>query len=78
MIVCFVHVSVNREWCRWHGSCHISVLDADVTLVSASLLQTSLLSLSSCGENADGLGGQGDRMKEGRDRKYPGVTWRVS
>ena len=76
--MCFVHTPVNREWCRWCGSCHTSVLDADVALVSVPLSQTSSLSLSSCGENADGLGERGDRTKEGRDRKYPGVTWRVS
>ena len=74
----FVHALVNGEWCRRCGSCCTSVLDADVALASVPLSWTSSLSLSSCGENADGLGGQGDRMKEGRDRKYPGVTWRVS
>ena len=74
----FVHVSVNGEWCRRCRSCRTSVPDADVALASVPLSRTSLLSLSSCGENADSLGGRGDRMKEGRDRKYPGATWRVS
>jgi len=57
---------------------YTSVLDVDIALASVPTSQTSLLPLSSCGENADGLGGRDDRMKEGRDRRCPGAIWRVS
>jgi len=55
-----------------------SVSDVDITLASVPTSWTSSLPLSSCGENADGLGGWDDRTKEGRDRRCPGAIWRVS
>ena len=50
-----------------------SVSDVDIALASVPTSWTSSLPLSSCGENADGLGGRDDRTKEGRDRRCPGA-----